>query len=85
MTLANQKELKDKQLERRRELQIPDDVDEEEFVPKHFGECYFCQTRVSDFHFCYGCMNFCCTNCDVNPDVTRGHHVTEHAGVTSYT
>lgn len=30
------------------------------------GPCYFCNSEVSDFYFCFGCKEYVCSLCDIN-------------------
>lgn len=82
MELANQNELTESTRVERRKLDIPDDVEVEDFVPTTFSECFFCKRHLSDFHFCYGCEHYICSTCDINPDITKGHSVEEHRQIS---
>ncbi len=36
--------------------------------------CYFCEKKVGEAQFCYGCQNWVCSECDNNDDIPVGRH-----------
>ena len=36
------------------------------------GPCYFCNSEVSDFYFCFECKEYVCSLCDINKPL--GYH-----------
>ena len=54
------------------EQQILDDI------PSAKGRCFFCNKNIDGWNYCFGCKEFVCNDCNLNPDARRKHDVSEH-------
>ena len=39
--------------------------------------CYFCEKKVSEAQYCYGCQNWICSSCDTEQPIGK-HNVKDH-------